>query len=157
MIAGVNRRRLTSFHILTLICLLCLLLGCTNNAEPRLEGWEDGAFKPLALVDYEISGQRDGGTTRAVVILTLASGEVLRVDLEIVYNPTPVMQSGRWSLDGPGGGDGEVRPLSVTFLGGQGEGPSVGGRFRLDENGRARFRLFLPPRPVGQPIYQRNQ
>jgi hypothetical protein len=145
--------RIPPFHI---VALLFLLVGCTNRGEPQLAAWENGTYHPVALSDYEINGQRDGATTRAVAILTIATGEQLRVELEIAYNPTPVMQSGRWSLDGPEGGAGEVRPESVTFLGGQGEGPSVGGRFRLDENGRARFRLFLPPRPVGQPNYRRD-
>ncbi len=136
----------TKFHFLA---LLALLGGCSGN-EPRLEVWEDGIYKPRAVSAYEITGKRDGGTTRVVAILTLESGERLQLELEVVYNPTPALGSGHWSLDGTQAGGGEVRAESVRFLGGQGEGPSLGGRFRLDENGSPRFRVVLPLRPVGQ-------
>jgi len=141
-------RLATNLHFLA---LLALLGGCSNNAGPRLEVWEDGAYQPRALSSYEITGKRDGATTRAVAVLTLESGERLRLELVVVYDPTPALGSGHWSLDGTQKRAGEVRAESLRFLGGQGEGPSLGGRFRLDENGRPRFRVVLPLRPVGQP------
>ena len=138
------------FHFLA---LLALLGGCSDRSEPRLEVWEDGAYQARALSAYEITGKRDGATTQMVAILTLESGERLQLELVVAYNPTPALGSGHWSVDGPQAGAGKVRAESMRFLGGQGEGPSIGGRFRLDENGSPRFRVVLPLRPVGQPTW----
>jgi len=118
---------------------------------PRLEVWEDGAYQSRAVRTYEITGKRDGATTRAVAILELESGERLQLELAVVYDPRPELDSGQWSLDGPQAGSGQVTAKSLRFLGGQSEGPSLGGRFRLDENGRPRFRLVLPLRRIDQP------
>ena len=147
MIFRMFLRTATKFYFFS---LLALLGGCSDNAEPRLEVWEDGIYQPRALSAYEIAGKRDGATTRAVAILTLESGERLQLELVVVYDPTPALGSGHWSLDGTQAGAGEVRAESLRFLGGQGEGPSLGGRFRLDENGSPRFRVVLPLRPVSQ-------
>ena len=147
MVFRMSLRLTTKFHFLA---LLALLGGCSDEAEPRLEVWEDGIYQPRTLSAYEITGKRDGATTRAVATLTLESGDRLQLELVMVYDPTPALRSGHWSLDGTQAGAGEVRAESVRFLGGQGEGPSLGGRFRLDENGRTRFRVVLPLRPVGQ-------
>jgi len=131
--------------------VVVLLGGCARAHEPRLETWENGAYQPRAIRSCEVTGRRDGATTTAVAVVTLDDGRPLRVELTIEYNPTPVLGSSRWHLDGPGGGSGDVRAESIKFLGGQGEGPSFGGRLRLEANGSPRFRLTLPARPLGRP------
>ncbi len=135
------------------LALLPLVLagGCARTDKPRVEVWTNGAYQPVPTLDYTISGQRHGAQTTARAVFTLEHGEHLRMDLEIVYNPTPALASSRWEFDGAGGGSGEAQAESLKFLGGQGEGPSLGGRFRLDENGSPRFRVVLPPRPVETP------
>ncbi len=124
--------------------------GCTGRDEARLEAWEDGAFQPRDVLEYQVSGRRDGARTVATSVLTLANGDRLRVELTIIYNPTPALGSGRWSLEGDPPASGEAVAESIKFLGGQGEGPSLGGRFRLEEDGSPRFRVTLPSRPVEQ-------
>ena len=140
--------RTTKFNLLA---LLALLAGCSETAEPQLAVWENGTYQPRAVSEYEISGKRDGANTRALAILTLESGERLQLELVVFYDPTPALSSGHWSIDGTHAGAGEVRVESLKFLGGQAKGPSIGGRFRLDENGSPRFRVVLPLRPVSQP------
>jgi hypothetical protein len=130
------------------LAVVVLLGGCARSQEPRLEAWENGAYRPRAIRSSDVTGRRAGATTTAVAMVTLDDGRTLRVDLVIEYNPTPVLGSGHWQLDGPGGGSGEVRAESIKFLGGQGEGPSFGGRLRLEANGSPRFRLTLPVRPL---------
>ncbi len=147
MIPATSLRLTTKLHV---IAFLAVLGGCTDRSRPRLEVWEDGIYKPRTVSAYEITGKRDGATTRAIAVLTLESGERLRLELEVVYDPAPVLASGRWNLDGAQA-LGEVRAESVRFVGGQGEGPSLGGRFRLNANGSPRFRVVLPLRPVDQP------
>lgn len=134
--------------------LLLLLGGCSGNSEPGLEEWADGAYQPRPVSAYEVDGKRDGGTTRAVVTFTLESGARLQLELVVAYNPAPVLSSGHWRIDGPHSGSGEVHAESMRFLGGQSEGPSLGGRFRLEEDARPRFRVVLPLRPLDQPQWQ---
>ncbi len=148
---GMSPRLAMRFHLLV---LLVLFGGCSGGNEPRLEVWEDGTYQPRAVSAYEMTGKRDGATTRAVAVLTLESGDRLRLELEVVYDPTPALGSGHWSIEGTQTGAGEVRAESVRFVGGQAEGPSLGGRFRLDENGSPRFRVVLPLRPVSQPKWK---
>ncbi len=124
--------------------------GCSGQAGPRVEVWEDGTYQLRPVSAYEITGKRDGATTKAVATFTLETGERLRLELEVVYNPTPALGSGRWRIDGARAGAGEVRPESIRFTGGQAQGPSLGGRFRLEENGNTRFRVTLPLRLVDQ-------
>jgi hypothetical protein len=133
------------------LALVVLLGACSRKSEPRLEVWEGGVYQPRALSGFEITGKRDGATTRVVAMFTLESGERLRLELDVTYDPTPALGSGNWRIDGPQSGGGEAKAESIKFLGGQGEGPSLGGRFRLDEDGKPRFRVVLPLRPVGQP------
>lgn len=124
------------------------LFGCTGHGEARLEAWSGGAWQEMAYAGYEIAGKRDGASTSAVAVFTLDANARLQVNLTVVYNPTPALGSGEWTLSGPTEEAGEVRAESIKFLGGQGEGPSLGGRFRLETNGAPRFRVSLPSRPL---------
>ena len=138
-----------SHHLLhPTLTLMVLITGCGGRDEPRLSEWDGAAYRPREVAQYQFSGKRDGAVTRATAVFTIAGAEKLEIDLEITYNPTPALGSGRWRLDGPRGAAGEVREESIKFLGGQGEGPSLGGRFRLNENGNPRFLVVLPLRPV---------
>ena len=132
------------------LAAIVMLWGCSGQTEPRVEVWQDGVYQPRVVSTYEISGKRDGAMTKAVATFTLETGERLRLELEVVYNPTPSLGSGRWRIDGSLAGSGEVRPESIRFTGGQAQGPSLGGRFRLEENGNTRFRVVLPMRPIDQ-------
>jgi hypothetical protein len=124
------------------------LSGCADRASPRVEAWRGDGWAELAVRDYRIAGARDGAVTRAVATVALEDGGAIEIELRVFYNPTPVLESGRWTLGAEGG---DVSAESIRFLGGQGEGPSLGGRFRLEHDGRPRFRVTLPSRPVESP------
>jgi hypothetical protein len=125
--------------------------GCANRNEATVDTWDNGAYHPVVFKAFEIAGEREGATTAATAVFTFKDGARLQVDLQVAYNPTPVLASGRWQLDGPFAGEGDVRAESIKFLGGQGEAPSLGGRFILSKNGTPRFRVFIPSRPLPHP------
>jgi len=136
------------------VAILFLLAGCFGESEPGVEEWTDGAYRPLEVTAYEVDGQRDGAATRAVATFTLASGGRLRLELEVAYNPQVVLRAGHWRIEGARPDSGVVHAESMKFLGGQNQGPSLGGRFRLDRNGGPRFRVILPLRPLNQLVFR---
>ena len=136
------------------ILLLLALAACGAPKEPTVEQWLDTAWTPVAVETYSIDGRRDGQQTKAVASFGLPDGADLRVELEVSYNPQPVLSSGHWTYSGETSLEGKVVERSMKFFGGQGEGPSLGGSFRLDSQGRPRFRIVLPLRPVNKPKWQ---
>ena len=133
------------------VFIILLSGGCTNNDEPLLDELVNGVFKSRTVTNYQVNGMRDGATTQVSIEFVLENGERVQLDLEVVYNPTPILRSGYWRLDGKQSGSGNVQAKSLRFLGGQGEAPSLGGRFELEEDSRPRFRVVVPLRPVNKP------
>ena len=131
--------------------IILLYGGCTNNDEPLLEELVNGVYKSRTVTNYRVNGMRDGATTQVSVKFVLENGERVQLELEVAYNPTPVLRSGFWRLDGKLSGSGNVKAKSMKFLGGQGEGPSLGGRFELEEGSQSRFRVVVPLRPINKP------
>tara|TARA_Y100000590_G_scaffold120426_1_gene137896 strand:- start:260 stop:607 length:348 start_codon:yes stop_codon:yes gene_type:complete len=108
-------------------------------------------YQPRTVTNYQVSGKRDGATTQVFIIFQLENDERLQLELEITYNPVPVLRSGHWKIDGKESNSGNVQAKSLKILGGQGEGPSLGGRFQLEDNLQPRFRVFIPLRPINKP------
>lgn len=134
---------------------LLLVPGCARHSGPRVEEWKNGAYQPISVVAYTIEGRRDGDTTQALATFTLATGQHLRIVFDVVYNPTPALGDSRWSIDGENANRGAVRAESVRFLGGQGEGPSLGGRFLLEGDDAPLFRVVLPMRHISRTDWNR--
>lgn len=118
-----------------------LVLACADTDTPRVEAARGDGWEALPGVALRIAGKREGARTDAVATFTLGDGRQLGVELGVVYNPTPSLGSGRWRM---GAETGDVVAESLKFLGGQGEGPSLGGRFRLESNGVPRYRVTIP-------------
>ena len=125
--------------------------GCSGSGKPHVDLMENGVYRPEKVASYAASGARDGATTHAVGVFTMADGDHIRVELEVSYNPAPTLNSGHWQRDGHMTGEGSVRVESLKFLGGQGGTPSVGGRFTLDQEGAPRMRVTMPVQPLERP------
>lgn len=125
-------------------CLLLLHLiftGCGSESGPTVERVDGVRSSPVRVETWTINGQRDGARTRAVTTWKLEDGESLHVELVFAYDPNPVLAEGHWLSDTGGG---TVESKGVRFVGGQGDGPSVGGRFVLLDDGEAKYVLDLP-------------
>ena len=133
------------------VFLVLLFGGCANNDEPGLDELVNDLYQPRIVTNYQVSGKRDGATTQVFIIFQLENNERLQLELEITYNPVPVLQSGYWKINGKESSSGSVQAKSLKFLGGQGEGPSLGGQFQLEDNSQPRFRVFIPLRPINKP------
>ena len=137
-----------------LLPLLLTAAACGGPREPTVEAWLDSAWTPVVVNTYAIAGKRDGQRTEAVARFGLQDGAQLQVEMEVSYNPQPVLSAGHWTYTGETSDAGTVIERSMKFTGGQGEGPSLGGSFRLDHQGQPRFRVVLPLRPISQPKWQ---
>ena len=135
------------------VLIIMLSGGCAINDEPLLDELVNGVYKSRTVTDYQVNGTRDGATTEVSIKFVLENGERVELELEVVYNPTPILRSGFWHVDGKHYGSGNVLAKSLKFLGGQGEAPSIGGRFELEEDSQSRFRIVVPLRPVNRPIW----
>ena len=124
--------------------------GCTKNDKPLLDEFVNGDYKSRIVTNYQVNGIRDGATTKVSIKFVLENGERVQLELEVVYNPRPILRSGYWRLDGKKFGSGNVQAKSLRFLGGQGDVPSLGGRFELEEDSQSRFRVLLPLRPINK-------
>ena len=102
------------------IFLFLLFGGCANNDEPRLDEFVNDLYQPRIVTNYQVSGKRDGATTQVFIIYQLENDERLQLELEITYNPVPVLRSGYWKIDGKESSSGNVQAKSLKFLGGQG-------------------------------------
>jgi hypothetical protein len=129
-----------------LLAVLVLLLGCgTDSARV-----EDLASESAPATGFELqsaTGDRDGDRTEARFEFSDGT-RTLVVELTLSYDPQPVLAGGRWSLGADGG---SIRAESVRFVGGQGEGPSVGGVYVLGDEDGDRFRVHLPLTRVAEP------
>ena len=136
------------------VCAGILAAGCGAPDEPAVELRAGDGWQAAAVTGYDVDGARDGDRTRVDVVYTLADGARLHLELRVFFDPRPVLESGTWrrEQEGPSGAQaGEVKAESLRFTGGQNEGPSLGGRFRLDGPDGPRYRVVMPLRPVREP------
>lgn len=126
-------------------------LACGGDQVELTELLDSGA-QPLPVEEVEASGSRDGDVTQAQFTLRGAGGLEMVLDLEIGYDPQPILRGGTWTYQGPtGDATGTVEAEAVLFAGGQGQGVNVGGVYVLEEDGRPRFRVDLPMTAVQAP------
>jgi len=131
--------------LLVALAFLGLASGCHGGGvtvEERIaEGWQLLRYR-LASVE----SRRDGYVTESQFRLVNDGAVELLLVLHVAVDPTARLEKGHWSRTaGERVEEGEVVPIQVEFLGGQGSGASVGGRFLLQAAGVSRYRVHLPP------------
>ncbi|NCO58589.1 MAG: hypothetical protein COW73_07985 [Nitrospirae bacterium CG18_big_fil_WC_8_21_14_2_50_70_55] len=119
-----------------------VLFACQGGGA-RLEVHTETGWEQRPVVEVVASGRRDGYRTEATVQVVRPDDRPITLTLTIAVDPTAHLVSGQWQEAGRGGGT--VTPLRLDFLGGQGEGGSVGGRYLLEDDGGERYRVTLPP------------
>jgi|TARA_B110000240_G_scaffold115533_1_gene129553 hypothetical protein len=131
--------------------IVTYFLGCVNNDDPKFEELVDGLFITRTITNYKTYGKRDGALTQGFIIFQLENNESIQLELEVTYNPIPILTSGYWKTLENESIRGKVQTISLKFLGGQGEGPSLGGSFDLKYKSETRFKVFIPLRPINKP------
>lgn len=143
---GVARTR----GILVLLFCAALAPGCGSTQEARVEELSSTGAYPLPVTLAAAEGGRDGYRTQVTFRFEGGTDTELVVELTLAVNPQATLEGGRWQYVGPTGrAHGEVTAESLRFVGGQGEGASVGGVFVLQEGGTPRFRVTLPLTSTG--------
>ena len=138
---------------LFLLFLVTYFVGCINNDKPKFEELNDGSYVPRTITNYSTYGSRDGSVTQVFVTFELENNKNIQLKLEVTYNPIAILSSGSWKTLRNESIGGKIKAISLKFLGGQGEGPSIGGRFELEYNSQPLFRAFVPLRPINKPSW----
>ena len=125
------------------VCLL-LVSACTR---PPARVFEDlgGGQDVSAFALKSIRGTRDGERLDVRALFGDESRTVAVV-LQFKINPQARLETGSWSGLNT---QGSVDERSTTFLGGQSEPPSIGGRFDLvGEDRLPLYRITIPLQPL---------
>lgn len=126
------------------VLILCLAIaGCARSGRHPLEdlsGHEDLSRFTL----QSVRGVRDGDRLAATALIS-DSSSILTLDLHFAIGSPTTLESGTWRWSRPSGLlSGTIVARAVNFLGGQDDGPSIGGTFDLVEGSGAAFRVNLP-------------
>lgn len=127
----------------------CLVLAACGRGDRHplrdLSGHEDLS----GFTIQSVRGVRDGDKLAAQALIS-DSSSILTLDLHLAIGSPTSLDSGAWRWSRSGRlMNGTVIPRSVTFLGGQDDGPSIGGVFDLtgdDTNVRVTLPLTVLPR-----------
>jgi hypothetical protein len=126
-----------------LLILLILLAGCGHSEHRPLQDLS-GHENLSGFSIQSVRGVRDGDHLNAQVLIS-DSSSILTLDLHFAIGSPTTLQSGTWRWSRPGGLlNGTVSARSVTFLGGQDDGPSIGGTFDLLVGSEPAYRVILP-------------
>jgi hypothetical protein len=139
----------------TCIPSFCLLFaGCAHSNRPALQDLS-GREDLSRFTIQSVHGVRNGDRLAAQVLISDSSA-ILTLDLHFAIGSPTTLESGNWRWSRPdGASNGTVSARSVTFLGGQDDGPSIGGTFELAGEERPAYRVTLPLTVLPRQIRQR--
>ncbi|HEY3129450.1 MAG TPA: hypothetical protein VGL91_08330 [Acidobacteriota bacterium] len=132
-------RKLTKVALL-ILWAVAFFGGCAGPAEAKIEA-VGGTQAALPFHMQSLSGVRDGDLLRTRLVFSGDSSPLV-MDMDFRIGVPTRLESGhyRWQRKGESL-EGKISALSVTFLGGQADRPSVGGVFELSS-------------PQGVPVYK---
>ena len=117
--------------LLLLILIVALSANCTGPTEARVEKIQGGTRTILPDRMQSLTGMRDGDVLKARLAFASDGSELVMDMLFRIGVPTR-LEAGRYQWQRKEGTiEGPVGAESVTFLGGQSDGPSLGGAFVL--------------------------
>jgi hypothetical protein len=126
-----------------LLASVLVLGGCAKHDRKPLEDLS-GHADLSAFKIQSVRGVRDGDRLSAQVLIS-DSSSILTLDLHFAIGSPTTLDSGAWQWSRSGRLlNGAIAARSVTFLGGQDDGPSIGGTFDLTNGGNALYRVNLP-------------
>jgi hypothetical protein len=136
------------------LLILCIVLG--SCAKPHAPLDDLAGYQDLSRFTIQsVHGVRDGDRLAAQVMVS-DSSSIFTIDLHFAIGSPTRFESGSWRWSRPTGEThGTVVARSVTFLGGQDDGPSIGGTFDLLGD-FLRARLTLPLTVLPRVIKQQN-
>jgi hypothetical protein len=137
------------------IPIFCLLLaGCAHSNRPALQD-QSGREDLSRFTIQSVHGVRNGDRLAAQVLIS-DSSSILTLDLHFAIGSPTTLETGNWRWSRPSGAlNGTVSARSVTFLGGQDDGPSIGGTFDLVGTEGPIYRVTLPLTVLPRQIRQR--
>jgi hypothetical protein len=130
------------------VLLVVLLAGC-GGARPLVERFEEGAWEAETYQVASLTGSRDAIEVFFSLELVADGGRRLVLEGTIEVDPQARLVSSHWAEEG-GSGDrsGSASAPALTFSGGQGGRPGLGGRFTLSASGAPLYRVNLPITPL---------
>ena len=103
-----------------------------------------------------MTGSRDGTEVFFWLELEAEGGRRLVLEGTVEVDPQARLVTGHWAEEGGSGArSGSVSASAVSFSGGQGGRPGLGGRFTLSASGTPLYRVNLPIislAPRGEPV-----
>ena len=130
---------------------ICLIgAGCVNS-EYLFERIENGRSILLPLKLGHVYGVREGDSVSAEIEFT-DGHDSAQMSIALRLRPQAEFTSGTYRASvGGNTSAGTVESESLTFLGGQGGSPSLGGLFVFkDTQGRPAYRVQIPLTPISR-------
>lgn len=128
------------------LLVLVLISGC-GITELRFEKIEGGKATVVPLMMISLYGARDGDSVTAEAFFTGGPGstDVAEMKVKLHLGPPAEFVSGTYHADiGGKVTDGIVECTSLDYQGGQGEVPSMGGKFVWNPG----YRVAIPSTPI---------
>lgn len=125
--------------------------GCTNS-QYQFERIENERSVSLPLKLGHVYGVREGDSVKAEIEFT-DGHDSAQMSIALRLTPQAEFMSGTYRASvGGNSTEGTVDSESLTFLGGQGSSPSIGGVFLFkDSQGQPAYRARIPPTPISRP------